>query len=348
LIPSSLLALVAVGTLGCAPDRVGLQAYQLNQWTFQVAVEPEKTSVIVGEPIFLTLAVHNESNEDVQVVVGGDTLNRLRRPESFRIDAVRADGLRAATPESPSAGGSSARGPHRIPGRGSYRFSLFLPDWAEIREPGRYTITVSRTLEITRYGQDIPWTDPASVSRLDVRASSALSVAAADHSGVGEVIEARSRTIFGSHEEDARAAAKALGVIDDRRAIPHLVRAVAESPYSVRIIAVRALGRFDDDAALAAVTGAIHDSELGIRLSAASSLSRSPHPAAVRALIDLRDSPDTGVRHTVLQALAKQQSPESLELIREMTHDVDDEVRTEAHRYLRLRAVTTATPHVGK
>jgi hypothetical protein len=333
---SSLLVFCALGAVGCAQHPFRAQVYEVNDWKLEVSLVPEKSTVLVGEPVFLAFLVRNLSAEDLQVLVGGDTLNRLRRPGTFKVQVVDADGRPMPTPESPPAGGSSARGPQNLPVGGTYRFSLFLPDWTEFKGPGEYTVTAARTLEITRSGPDVAWLDPANVSRLDVQASARVAVHPSDAAALGAVIATRGQAMFGGDEEAAIAAANVLAAIDDARVIPHLTRAAAESSYSVKSIAVRGLARFNDDQALEAVTRAAHDPELGIRLRAAHSLSSSPHPAALAALIELRTSPDVGMRNTVLQALAKDRSPESLEMIRAMTTDDDEDLRTEAQRYLRL------------
>jgi hypothetical protein len=221
------------GAIGCARPHAGPREYELGRWTLQVSLVPEKATVMVGEPIFASFVVRNGSNEDLQLLAGGDTLNRLRRPDSFTVRALHADGAAVPTPDSPAAGGSSSRGPQRLSARGAYTFSLFLPDWAELTRPGRYVITAARTLEITPHGQDVDWTEPANVNRLAVEGVAEVTVVPADPAGFGDVIEARGRALFGSHEEEARLAAKALAALDDRRVIPHLLHAVAASPYTV-------------------------------------------------------------------------------------------------------------------
>ena len=46
-------------------------------------------------------------------------------------------------------------GPNSLPGKGHYDFSLFLPHWATFKEPGKYTVTCRRKLELAPAGVDV-------------------------------------------------------------------------------------------------------------------------------------------------------------------------------------------------
>jgi HEAT repeat protein len=224
---------------------------------------------------------------------------------------------------------------------------LFLPDWVEMKEPGGYTISASRTLDIQKYSQsDMSWENPANLSHLDVQVRAKVSVVPFDRAKLGEVIAARGGAMSSSNQNAAEAAAKALAEIDDDRATEYFSRAVDGSAgYSQLVfISVRALARFNNDAALAALKRAAHASDDNTRHSAAGALSISPHPGAIDALLELRADKDYGVRNDVLQALAKMKSPESLQMIREMTNDPDERIRTEAVRYLKLRSDAPDAP----
>jgi hypothetical protein len=299
----------------------------------------------VREPIYLSCTVANRSSEDLEVVVGNDTWNMLGRPERFTMQVVRDDGVGCRSASflrvSPLAIGNRLSGPQRIPAGGSYTFSLFLPDWVEFKEPGRYTITAARTLDVRPYNQnDMSWRDPATLVHVDVQASAKVTVAPFNRAAFGEVILDRSRVMLSADaasEGVARAAATALAAMDDDRVIEPFSRAVAESGYSVKFIAVGALAKFNSDAALEALKQAARDRDDNIRLAAAFALLKSPHPSAIDALLTLRADPFWSVRHVVLEGLAKTKSAESLELIRAMTSDPDARVRTEAQGYLKLR-----------
>ena len=341
-------ALIGVSlTASQAPARTAASPaardYQVEDWKLQVSLIPEKTSFMLGEPIYLSFTVHNSSTADLQIIAGGDTSNPLGRPERFNVETVRDDGVRVPIPESRDGFGNSAVGPQRLPANGSYSFSLFLSDWAALKEPGKYTMTAARTLDVRAYDRnDMSWRDPATLSHLDVQASAVVSVVPVNRTALGESIVARARVMLNptadmASETAARAVARALAALDDERTIEPFSRAVAESGYSVKFIAVGALAKFNSDAALAALKQAARDPDDNIRHAAAIALSKSPHPGAVNALLAMGTDTSFGVRNDVLQALAKMHSAESLELIRQMTNDVDGRVRTEAQRYLKLR-----------
>jgi hypothetical protein len=111
--------------------------YQINNWKLQVSLVPEKTSFMQGEPVYLSFLIRNNSSEDLQDIVGGDTYNWLNRPERFSVRIVRDDGVQVPLRERPPGrpGGNRHVSPVKISSNGSYRFALFLPDWAEFKEP---------------------------------------------------------------------------------------------------------------------------------------------------------------------------------------------------------------------
>lgn len=313
--------------------------YQTNNWKLQVSLVPEKTSFMQGEPVYLSFLIRNNSSEDLQLVVGGDTFNWLDRPERFSVRIVRDDGVQVPLRELPPGrpGGNRLVGPVKISSSGSYRFALFLPDWAEFKEPGNYTITAARTLDIGKFARDMSWRDSANLSHIDVQATADVTVVLLDRAALGDVITARAQAMLGSDEEVATQSAYALSVIDDDRTVEPFSRAVEESDYSVKLVALRALARFGNDVALIALRRAAADLDSNIRHVAAVALGRNPHPKALEALLQLRSDANWGVRNTVLQEFAKMQSAESLDWIREMTNDTDARIRTEAQRYLKLR-----------
>jgi hypothetical protein len=326
--------------------------YQLKDWTLQVNLVPEKNSFMLGEPIYLSFTIHNKSTQDLQVVVGGDTLNGLHRPEKFTVVATRDDGLRVPLREMPTTrpGGNASVGPQKIPANGTYNYSLFLADWLEFKEPGNYTVTATRTLDINKYRDD--WRDPANLSHLDVQVRAKISIIPFNRAAFGEMIAVRGRAMLSPatvtfNMNSATNAANALAAIDDVRVIEYFSRSIAESAYDVKLIAVGALARFNNDDALAALKRAARDPDANIRHSSAIALSKSPHPGAINALVELRRDSYYGIRNDVLQTVTKMQSAESLEMIREMTNDVDERVGTEAQRYFKLRT-DASKPALGR
>jgi hypothetical protein len=248
---------------------------------------------MLGEPIYLSFTIRNNSAEDLAVIVGGDRFNWLRRPERFTVEAVRDNGVQVQPRELPPGrpGGNDSVGPQKIPANGSYSFSLFLPDWVEFQAPGRYTLTAARTLDIGKYGRDASWQNPANLVHIDVRADVNVSVVPTDNATLGEVIAARGRELLGADEAAALAAAKALAAMDDERASDPFIRALAQSGYSVKFAAISALARFKTGAALAALQRAVGDPDPNIRTAAGRSLELRTARDAADAFIRKSEMP---------------------------------------------------------
>jgi hypothetical protein len=172
---SGLILVMAFG----APAALSQQDYQLGNWKLQVSLVPEKASFVAGEPINLSFTIRNNSTQDLQVLLVADTFNWLYRPERFTIQVVREDGLRVPIRELPPGrpGGNRKIGPEKIPANGTYSFSLSLSDWVDLKEPGSYTVTAARTLDISEFKRDNSWQDPNNLSHLTAQASAKVSVA---------------------------------------------------------------------------------------------------------------------------------------------------------------------------
>jgi hypothetical protein len=166
-------------------------------------------------------------------------------------------------------------------------------------------------------------------------------------------IEELGRKMLGKNYQEAEAATRELSLIDDPRVIPWYVKAVKTDSYELKFSALDRLSRFAGDEALDGLkigmatqgrdignttTAAVAASSAeNIRHSAAVALARSPHPQARALLFSMEEDAATAPRITVIQAAAKMDSPESLALLKRRAQDVDQRVREEAARLLKLR-----------
>jgi len=240
--------------------------YTVGTWKLRVRLVPEKSTFMLGEPIYLSFEIMNNSNEDLQVIVGGDHFNWLERPEQFTVQGIRDNGSRVQPQDLPPGkrGGSEFVGPQKIPAGRTYTFSLFLPDWLEFNSAGRYTLLASRTLDIGRYSRDASWQIPGNLFHVDARAEANVTVIPIDHAALGEVIANRRGRLLGADENAALAEVHVLEAIDDDRAAAALIDAIAESSFSVKLAAVDGLARFNTDAALAALQKTVVDFGVGV------------------------------------------------------------------------------------
>ena len=321
------------------------EIYQMNGYRIETSLVPEKSTIMLGEPIYLSFLVQNHADQDLQVLVGGDYRNALGRPESFTVTVVRADGKRVPQPDAgPSFGGIC--GPQRLPASGTYLFKLFLPHWATFQEVGCYTVTAKRTLQLSKYksGQ---WNYREQTDDVAAQASAIIEVVPLDQAKLGEIIMSLGNAMLGKEYEQAELAARTLTYIEDERTIPYFVKAFATNNYTQKFTALNALARFHSDVAFQCLQqGVITSAEEitttkavaaqlaeNIRITAAQALARSPHPEAIPLLLSRRNDACEGVRITVLHVLGKMAPETAIPILKEMLQDNSKLVRDEAKRY---------------
>jgi hypothetical protein len=128
------------------------QSYSINEATIEVSLLPEKSVIMLGEPIHRSFIVRNLSGTDLGFREGGDYRNRLGRPENYAVRAVRSDGKQVPKPEIKFHMGGLVGGV-KVPAGGIATRHLFLPHWAPFEETGIYTITCKRTLHFYGSGE---------------------------------------------------------------------------------------------------------------------------------------------------------------------------------------------------
>jgi len=316
----------------------------------RATLELDKNAIMVGEPIYLRFVVHNPSAEDLQTTEGGNQRNPLGRFDDYKVVVVDEKGQALPVPSAGPSFGGITWAP-KIPARGKHTQELFLPNWVSFTDPGRYTITCSRSFKIRRYAKDNWFGESGRDVRLSAR--SPITVVAADHKRMGELIDRLGKGMLGQHGDVKDRAIRMLGVIDDARVIPWYVRAIRRRRYELKFAGVTQLAKFNNDAALEGIKLAIKSSARdfddattpkvaasladNIRQAVANSLSESKHPRAWGLLLSMRTDRYGSIRLTVLHALAKRNTPAARKLIEKMTADPSKMVRDEARRYLGTR-----------
>lgn len=225
--------------------------------TIEVSIRPEKEKILLGEQIYVIFEIRNRSNKTFTFFEGGDYRNRLGRPESYKISAIRKDGKEVPVPKIDfSFGGLGAN--HEVPAHDRYQRKLFLPLWAPFEEPGEYRITLHRYLPLKE-------TEGQSESSKGVEAETTLIVLPPDEEKMRKVIAEIGRRILSSDYEVSRDAVYAMTFIKDRRTIPFFVRILQEAEkaepnrfpdQNVRNSAAALIGFPDDAEALAGISTA--------------------------------------------------------------------------------------------
>jgi hypothetical protein len=343
----------------------------------EVTAIPEKPEIMLGEPTWVLFKVANQSDRDLLVMIGGDTRNRLGRPDTFKVSMVSADGKNVPQPEAgPGFGG--AYGPRKLPAKGEFVFALFVPHWATFEQPGRYTMTIRRKLELAP--DDGTDAFPRKTDHVEVSTSTTITVVPADSASFGELIQQLGDTMLAKHPPIRNVgrlpisgrstqqfptpgrsfprddAAKMLHEINDVRVIPRFIELLQERNTNDKQVASRALGKFNNDEAFAALEQAMKTTGADIEItsnpaladecaesvheSAIHAIAFSPHPKAIPFLWTRAGDRNHRIRLLVLRRAAELKTPETRAIIQVMLNDEHEAVRDNAARY--WKALTEA------
>ena len=155
-----------------------------------------------------------------------------------------------------------------------------------------------------------------------------------------EVIDALGKLASGGGNMDARAnAARALGILRGRKAIPDLVEALHSKNSDVMYESLVALQKIREESAGPRVTFLLHDLDQKVQIAAIETTGLLRNKDAVPELADvLKRARDAKVKRAALTAIAMLPSEKSRDLYAQYLHDKDDAMRAAAAEgYARLR-----------
>jgi len=134
-----------------------------------------------------------------------------------------------------------------------------------------------------------------------------------------------------------QAAAQALGVIKDAKAVEPLIEALKDESCSVREEAAKALGKIKDSSAVVPLTHALKDEDSHVRRSAAHALEKiHPHRTDEKALPRLKEGPTASKSKLTL----------ARKLIKEIMYTVDLRQRADEIEQERLEKLINLGPDV--
>ena len=259
-------------------SRVNCETYTVNGFEFQTRLVPDKKTIMLGEPVYVSFIVDNHSEQDFDVIIGGDYRNRLGRKERFTVIVQGEDNRQVPQPDAgPGMGGME--GPRKVPAGGNHAFRLFLPNWATFQEVGNYTMVASRTLSLRKHTSEL-WNLIKGGTKVQTRASTKFRVVPLDEAKMGDIIDHLGSAMFSKYSYESEEAIDALDQIHDERVIPYFLKASETNRYGLKFSALHALSKFDSESAFMALQRGLESEEedINILLAAAWGLVRSPHP----------------------------------------------------------------------
>ena len=130
--------------------------------------------------------------------------------------------------------------------------------------------------------------------------------------------------------EVRRAAADALGKLDDARAVPALIEALSDDVARVRSAAAEALGSFHDPRAVSRLSALLADPDREVRKNALEALSEYESGVPANAVLPLTRDADAELRHAAAYALGKINDRSAGSALVTLVRDPSPEVRAAA------------------
>lgn len=154
-----------------------------------------------------------------------------------------------------------------------------------------------------------------------------------------DVIQALSALLTGTSMEARASAARALGILRAKTAVPALVTALRSKDSDVIYESLIALQKIRDESAGPGVAFLVHDLDERVQLAAIETVGLLRDMAAVPELLDvLAHSKNIKVKRSALSALAMLPDPRSRDVYTEYLRDKDDQLRAAAAEgFARLR-----------
>ena len=130
--------------------------------------------------------------------------------------------------------------------------------------------------------------------------------------------------------EVRRAAANALGKLEDPRAVPALIAALGDREPEVRAAAAEALGDFHDPRAISGLSALLADSNRDVRKQALEALSEYDSGVPTDGILRLLQDSDQDLRHAAVHAVGKWRDRRAAPALAALVRDQSPEVRSAA------------------
>ena len=305
----------------------------------QIRLKPDKNTIMLGEPLFISFEVTNLSGEKLCLGIGGDYRNRFGRPDRFKVTVRNAEG--AELPQIEVDGGGGFIGCGSMDSGETYTVPLLLSHWANIERTGTYQINVKRAMGFSNY--EASDTEPRNYSmQADVNAE--FEVVPYDENKMGGIISSLGSIMLDLSDPRAAESAQALASIRDKRVITYFaeaLRKLADSEHDwnftelgIRSRVIAVLGTYDDDRAIQALQEAMDSSSDDTRWSVADAFAHSPHKSAMKLLLKMQTDRDADVRRNVAYGLVNNNSRESRAALQKLLKDENEGVRNAAQESL--------------
>jgi len=324
-----------------------LRPYRINNQSLKAGFVPNKTTLVWGEPTFVTFTVQNLDEETFTFEFGGDYRGSGRH-ERFKIKVTHSDGNLLPDPSRGFHGGGLLT-PRVVQGRDVVVETVELADFRSLPGPGEYTVSCRfdlmqhwvmrgepefRVPVETTYKLTILPREPANVRRVlaelfdqSYRTSGTPLWKLIDticSFGKEAAVPGLVKMATDGDATHRIAAIRGLGKVTTSHSLDTLLQADQEEQIAVRVAAITALGAFTDPPAVEAAVKALSDPNDLICTTAATALGSMKTDAAIDALIARLPDARPPVGAAVLRAMGATQSSRVFDIIvRSLANDGD-------------------------
>ncbi|MDP6444260.1 MAG: M56 family metallopeptidase [Pirellulaceae bacterium] len=328
-----------------AEMRKFLKPYQPGEHSVLAGFVPNKQSVVLGEPMFVTFVVLNLGSAPVSIDFGGD-YRGSNRHDRFKIKVYDETGKLLDDPnEFGNHGGLSQQ--FVAPPYDGKSERVDLTAFRTFGGPGKYTVecgftlepawnakpavrfktpvTTSFSLEITpRDGEHVQVVLDELVARSLQTRGKPLRDLVGDIVAFGKELAADDLATMaaGGDREHRIAAINGLGSIASDESRDALLGLAKDDDLEIHVAAINSLGSFADGRALAAVSAALQRREQRLQTAAVGSLGRMKTAAALDALLDRYPRADDELSASILRAMGVNQEVRAFPVVAEaLNHD---------------------------
>jgi hypothetical protein len=286
---------------------------------------PNKTTVVSGEPVLVTLVIQNPNKEPFNFAFGGD-YRGSNRHDRFKITALDKNNKPLADPnEFPSMGGIVSN--LTAPPFACVTIPVSITDFRTIPGPGTYKISCSFPLPTT-YDKE----HSGKIKPIPIDFTYELTVLPRTPQNIDRVVTELTEQATQTYGPNLDDLLTTLTSFAPESALPVLIKLASPSTPDPlrRIAAVKAMSVITTPASLQALLALLDDKNPAVRKQVLNSLGAFPNDAAVDALIQEFASTDAATCAAILRAMGQGKSPRALPLIIRSLDDQTDDVRLAA------------------
>ena len=345
---------VWIGSAQSAPVEVRVETPSLEGFDLDVSFTPDKTELLVGEPLWVTFSATNNSPAPVGFPIGGD-YRATGRPERFHITAADANGQAVPDPITHSGMGGGIGTTRRLARGERYTERLLVNRWCALDAPGTYTVKCTRTLNLVTGTEDDSRLPEEALPALPVETEIPVTLSAAD-AALGKLVRESVNRLQGGADldeqfeawarmknrvalpavvelarrpgEHQRSAIQWLSLYGAADAVDVLLEDMQALDAAVRATALQYLGELAPDRAVEFALRALEAPTVEERRVAVSFCEFRRPPECLPTLLKMADDPDVSVRQRLVSALGEYEDERAVPVLMRLLQDGGSDTMT--------------------